>query len=83
LQVEIQSSRLLARVVQGGDQVCWGSDFNGDGDESTDGDIEAFFECLAGRCCATCGSPDFNGDGDAATDADIEAFFRVLAGNPC
>jgi hypothetical protein len=59
------------------------ADFNGDGDIGTDLDIEAFFSCLAGDCCATCGSPDFNGDGDIGTDADIESFFRVLAGGPC
>jgi subtilisin-like proprotein convertase family protein len=58
-------------------------DFNGDGDIGTDADIEAFFACLAGNCCAACGSPDFNGDGDSGTDADIESFFRVLAGHPC
>src|ERR1051325_5198666 len=58
-------------------------DFNHDGDSGTDADIEAFFACIAGNCCATCGSADFNGDGDSATDADIEAFFRVLAGGPC
>jgi hypothetical protein len=61
---------------------CFG-DFNGDGDFGTDQDIEAFFACLAGRCCATCGESDFNGDGDFGTDQDIEAFFRVLAGAPC
>jgi uncharacterized membrane protein len=59
------------------------ADFNGDGDIGTDADIDAFFACLTGNCCPTCGSPDFNGDGDTGTDADIEAFFRVLAGNPC
>jgi hypothetical protein len=59
------------------------ADFDGDGDTGTDQDIEAFFRCLAGNCCATCGTPDFNGDGDYANDADIEAFFRVLAGSPC
>jgi hypothetical protein len=59
------------------------ADFNGDGDTGTDYDIDAFFSCLAGNCCATCGSADFNGDGDSGTDADIEAFFRVLAGGPC
>jgi predicted outer membrane repeat protein len=58
-------------------------DFNGDGDSGTDGDIEAFFACLAGSCCATCGSADYNHDGDAGTDGDIESFFRVLAGGPC
>ena len=65
--------------------VCSTADFDGDGDVGTDADIEAFFACLAGRCCATCwsGGGDFNGDGDAGTDADIEAFFRVLAGQPC
>ncbi len=59
------------------------ADFNGDGDVGTDADIEAFFACLAGNCCTTCGSADFNGDGDVGTDADIEAFFRVLAGGAC
>jgi hypothetical protein len=58
-------------------------DFNGDGDLGTDADIEAFFACLAGNCCALCGSADFNGDGDLGTDADIESFFRVLGGGPC
>jgi hypothetical protein len=59
------------------------ADFNGDGDVGTDADIEAFFACLSGTCCATCGSADFNGDGDVGTDADIESFFRVLGGGAC
>jgi hypothetical protein len=59
------------------------ADFNGDGDTATDADIEDFFACLAGNCCAACGSADFNGDGDSGTDADIESFFRVLAGGAC
>lgn len=60
------------------------ADFDNDGDTGTDGDIEAFFACLSGNCCATCpGNADFDGDGDAGTDADIEAFFRVLAGGSC
>jgi hypothetical protein len=59
------------------------ADFDGDGDNGTDADIEAFFACLAGDCCPTCGSADFNADGDAGTDTDIEAFFRVLAGGAC
>jgi hypothetical protein len=63
--------------------VCGTSDFDGDGDSATDADIEAFFACLAGNCCATCRTADFDGDGDSATDADIEAFFRVLAGGTC
>jgi hypothetical protein len=65
--------------------ACGTSDFNGDGDYGTDQDIEAFFACLAGNCCATCwsGGADFNGDGDVGTDQDIEAFFRVLAGGSC
>lgn len=58
-------------------------DFNGDGDVGTDADIEAFFLCLGGECCASCGSVDYNADGDLGTDADIEAFFRVLGGGPC
>jgi hypothetical protein len=64
---------------------CGSQDFNGDGDFGTDQDIEAFFACLGGNCCATCfcqGS-DFNGDGDFGTDQDIEAFFRVLGGGNC
>jgi hypothetical protein len=59
------------------------ADFNNDGDIGTDEDIEAFFACLAGDCCPTCGDSDFNADGDDGTDADIESFFRVLAGGPC
>jgi hypothetical protein len=59
------------------------SDFDNDGDSGTDADIEAFFACLAGTCCPTCGTADFNNDGDTGTDADIEAFFRVLAGGTC
>jgi hypothetical protein len=65
--------------------ACGPQDFNGDGDFGTDQDIEAFFACLGGSCCATCwylGS-DFNGDGDFGTDQDIEAFFRVLGGGTC
>jgi hypothetical protein len=58
-------------------------DFDGDCDAGTDADIEAFFACIGGQCCAACGSADFDGDGDVATDADIEAFFRVLAGGQC
>jgi hypothetical protein len=63
------------------ERTCGSADFDSDG--ATDVDIEAFFACLAGNCCATYGSADFNGDGDSATDADIEAFFRVLAGGSC
>jgi hypothetical protein len=59
------------------------ADFDGDGDTATDADIEAFFACIAGTCCAQCGNPDFNNDGDPATSQDIEAFFRVLAGGSC
>jgi hypothetical protein len=74
----------LPFVISGfaGNQPC-SNDFNGDGDIGTDADIEAFFACLAGSCCATCAPADFNGDGDVGTDADIESFFRVLAGLPC
>jgi uncharacterized membrane protein len=64
-------------------RLCGSADFNHDGDSATDADIEAFFACIAGNCCAACDSADFNGDGDTATDADIEAFFRVLAGGNC
>jgi hypothetical protein len=63
--------------------TCGTGDFNNDGDSSTDADIEAFFACIAGNCCAACQSSDFDGDGDSSTDADIEAFFRVLAGGNC
>ena len=65
--------------------VCATSDYDGDGDSATDADIEAFFACLAGNCCATCWhlGADIDADGDSATDADIEAFFRILAGNAC
>jgi len=64
--------------------TCDTADFNGDGDTGTDLDIEAFFACLAGSCCAMCPpDADFNRDGDTGTDLDIEAFFRVLGGLPC
>lgn len=65
--------------------ACGTADFDGDGDVGTDRDIESFFRCLAGSCCATCFNlgADFDADGDVGTDRDIEAFFRVLAGNPC
>ncbi|HYE61424.1 MAG TPA: hypothetical protein VD997_05470 [Phycisphaerales bacterium] len=65
--------------------VCGTADYNGDGDIGTDQDIEAFFACLGGTCCASCfpGGSDFNADGDAGTDQDIESFFRVLGGGPC
>jgi hypothetical protein len=59
------------------------ADFNGDGAVGTDADIEAFFACISGVCCPTCGSADFNGDGATGTDADIESFFRVLGGGSC
>jgi hypothetical protein len=63
--------------------LCGTSDYNGDGDIGTDADIEAFFACLGGNCCASCASIDFNADGDIGTDADIESFFRVLGGSAC
>jgi hypothetical protein len=59
------------------------ADFNHDGDTGTDADIEAFFACLGGSCCAACDTADFNGDGDVGTDTDIEAFFAVLGGGHC
>jgi hypothetical protein len=64
---------------------CGSADFDGDLSVGTDADIEAFFSCIAGDCCATCDlhGADFNGDGDLGTDLDIEAFFRVLAGGAC
>jgi len=62
---------------------CGSADFDGDGDTGTDLDIEAFFACLGGSCCAACGSADFDGDGDVGTDLDVEAFFRVLGGGNC
>jgi hypothetical protein len=64
-------------------ETCGTADFNRDSDFGTDQDIEAFFACLAGRCCSGCGTSDFNLDGDFGTDQDIEAFFRVLAGGVC
>jgi hypothetical protein len=64
-------------------QTCGDSDFNGDGDFGTEKDIQAFFACLGGQCCASCYSSDFNGDGDSGTEQDIESFFRVLAGHGC
>jgi hypothetical protein len=67
-----------------GPSPCCRSDYDGDGDVGTDADIEAFFACLAGSCCANCPpDADFNCDGDIGTDQDIESFFRVLAGGQC
>ncbi len=65
--------------------TCGTSDFDGDGDFGTDFDIQAFFACLGGNCCATCfaGGSDFNGDGDFGTDLDIQSFFSVLGGAGC
>jgi hypothetical protein len=77
------ATELSIEVVAGGDHPCWTIDFNGDGDYGTDQDVEAFFACISGECCPTCGLADFNGDGDVCTDQDIEAFFRGLAGGPC
>jgi len=74
-QSSAQSSDLIV-------QAC-SSDFNGDGDFGTDGDIEAFFACLGGNCCNTCQTSDFDLDGDYGTDQDIESFFRVLGGGAC
>jgi len=67
------------------DRAFCSADFDGDGDFGTDLDIEAFFTCLGGDCCATCHTlgADFDGDGDWGTDLDIESFFRVLGGGPC
>ena len=78
-----QRTEALLWTSQAGQPACGSADFNHDGDTATDADIEAFFRCIGGSCCATCDSADFNGDGDSATDADIEAFFRVLAGGTC
>jgi hypothetical protein len=73
-------------IVSGAGWARWrGSspDFDGDGAPATDLDIEAFFACIAGNCCPTCGSPDYDGDGSVATDNDIEAFLRSLSGMGC
>jgi hypothetical protein len=67
-----------------GPGFCCLADFNGDGDIGTDADIEDFFACLGGNCCATCPpDADFNCDGDIGTDADIQSFFSVLSGGSC
>jgi hypothetical protein len=63
--------------------TCGTADINNDDIPGTNQDIEAFFACLGGHCCATCQTADFNSDGDFGTDQDIEAFFRVLAGGAC
>jgi hypothetical protein len=64
-------------------RTCGSADFNHDGDIGTDADIDAFFACLSGLCCAACDTADFDGNGDIGTDADIDGFFRVLAGGNC
>lgn len=63
--------------------VTWAgpADPNCDGDLGTDADIDAFFACLSGHCCATC-TADFNGDGDLGTDSDIAAFWAAFGGSP-
>ena len=83
--IYVGGGRYIDVLTLGSNPTCGNSDFNGDGDFGTDQDIEAFFACLGGNCCATCwpGGADFNGDGDFGTDADIEAFFRVLGGGTC
>ena len=78
------SVSLAVRLIEGA-AGCGSTDFDGDGDEATDADIEAFFSVIGGQGCptGTCGSIDFDGDGDEGTDADIEAFFRVIGGGSC
>ena len=80
--INLDDATKFVGILQGN---CGSIDFDGDGDEGTDADIEAFFIVLAGGVCptGTCGSIDFDGDGDEGTDADIEAFFRVIAAGPC
>jgi len=84
IELEIDLPFVLRGDLAGG-PTCGSIDFDGDGDEGTDADIEAFFIAIAGGACptGTCGSIDFDGDGDEGTDADIEAFFRRLSGGPC
>jgi FG-GAP-like repeat len=72
-----------ATVSQAATVVINSADFNNDGLSGTTADIQAFFACLAGDCCATCGSTDFDGDGDVGTDRDIATFFRLLTGGSC
>ena len=80
---DVVVTNACGQVVSAAAEVrkCFG-DYDDDGDVGTDADIEAFFRCLAGDCCAGC-SADYNRDGDIGTDSDIEAFFSVLAGGPC
>jgi len=75
------SSMILRGQV--GETSCDSTDFDGDGDEATDADIEAFFGVLGGGGCptGTCGSTDFDNDGDEGTDLDIQAFFLALGGS--
>jgi RHS repeat-associated protein len=63
------------------DTVYHTADFDGDGNIGTDQDIAAFWACIAGDCCATCGSVDVDRDGSLATDQDIEAFYAILSGS--
>jgi hypothetical protein len=83
VSIECSANSITSSSAQLTVAGCCTADFNHDGDSATDLDIEDFFACIAGNCCATCCSADFNGDGDSATDADIESFFRVLAGGAC
>jgi hypothetical protein len=76
-------SNACGSVVSAGARLVAANDYDGDGAVGTDADIQAFFACLAGECCPTCGGPDFDGDGQNGTDADIAAFFLALAGEGC
>jgi hypothetical protein len=69
----------IATVSAGG---CTSADYNGDGEYGDDADIEAFFACLAGRCCLKCINTDVNVD-SVTDNADTEAFFRALASGEC
>ena len=85
VEAGIDAVRVDDFACDDGAPVCGSIDFDGDGDEGTDADIEAFFAAIGGGICptGTCGSVDFDGDGDEGTDADIEAFFRVIGGGTC
>ncbi|HYE61819.1 MAG TPA: hypothetical protein VD997_07460 [Phycisphaerales bacterium] len=58
------------------------SDVNRDGVDGDEADVEAFFACLAGRCCDAC-STDADGDGVEGTRGDVEGFLRAVVGEGC
>ncbi len=71
-----ESRGLVAR------EVVWAGplDLNCDGGGGDDADIEALWNCLAGRC-GDHADADYDRDFDVGTDADLALFYSLLAGS--